>query len=399
MSDALRVLLFTIFWGIGNIILIAIAYGYFVSFARRIAMGAIAITAYVIHMTRYFVDYPKLIVDWHWIVALIAVLVIIITDAEGLTKQPYLELSTGFVRAGLMALSTLGTNNRVYHILFKHGKYDKNGARISKCRIPEGYSHECTVINGTNVEIIRPKEEIKRVVYIFPGGGYAGRMTDRKLNYGWYYSEAAGGALSVILDYKTSLDGATFPQPLNEALSIYNWILSLGYEGRDIIFGGDSAGGNLALTLTEYLRDHKMPLPAGIITFSAWTDISGTSSSYKKMRRYDALFGNNQVIEKVALDYVEKTGAELKDKYVSPYFINDFTDFPPLLMQVGSYEILLDSSLGFARRAIENGVDANVEVYEGMFHEFQRTRSYNSYAEIAWQSVKSFIIHVFGDEY
>ncbi len=388
-----------ILWVVISTLLIAVAYGFFVSFFKRTVMGIIAAVAYIIHILRFWIDFPEFINNHLLIIAIAAMIAITISDAEGIVKPPYLELKTAFVRAGLMALSTLGTNNRVYHTIFKHGKYDKDGARISKCKLPDGYSHKCLIIEGSNVEIVRPKNEIHRVVFIFPGGGFAGRMTDRKMNYAWYYSEAAGGAVSVILDYKTSLDGATFPKPLMEAYKIYNWILSHGYKSSDIIFGGDSAGGNLALTLTEYLRDNSLPLPAGVITFSAWTDMSGTSESYRNMRRFDALFGNNRIIEISARQYVSKSKKSLTDKYVSPYFIKDFKNFPPILMQVGSYEMLLSSSMDFAQRAIKSGVDANVEVYEGMFHEFQRTREYNSYAQAAWLSVKSFIIHLYKDNY
>ncbi|SDB08731.1 alpha/beta hydrolase [Eubacterium oxidoreducens] len=400
MELTLRLVLFCICWGVVSVVLIAIAYGFFVSFYRRLMMGIVAAVALVVHLIGYWNLY--LTGFWHnlfHLIMLIVMGVIVLSDAEGITKPPFLDWKTASVRAGLMALSTLGSTRRVYRSFFKHGKYDKHGRRISKIKIPEGYTHYTTVFRGSNIEFLMPQHEKHRVVLMIPGGGYVGRMTDLKMNYSWYYSEAANDARVVILDYKTVLDGAEFPEPLDEAVRLYKWILEQGYEGKDIIVAGDSAGGNLALTLIEYLLDHEIEVPKCVITFSAWTDMSGSSSSYRRMKRYDALFGGNHVIEMSAHKYVESSGKSLKDRYVSPYFVKDFKGFPPMLMQVGSYEMLLDSSVDFAERAIKCGADANLEIYEGMFHEFQRTRNYNEYAKAAWWSVKAFLQHIYGDEY
>ncbi len=400
MEVTLRLVIFCICWGVVSVVLIAIAYGFFVSFFRRILMGAVAGVALLIHI----IGYSGLIFTGFWhngfhMFMLCVLFFIILSDAEGITKPPFLDLKTACVRSGLMALSTLGSTPRVYRSFFKHGKYDEHGRRISKIKIPDGYTHYTTVFHGSNIEYLMPEEENHRVVLMIPGGGYVGRMTDLKMNYSWYYSEAANNARVVILDYKTVLDGAEFPKPLHEAVHLYKWILEQGYEGKDIIVAGDSAGGNLALTLIEYLVDNQIEVPKCVITFSAWTDMSGSSSSYRRMKRYDALFGGNNVIELSARKYVQSTGKSLKDRYVSPYYIKDFKGFPPMLMQVGSYEMLLDSSVDFAERAIKCGADANLEIYEGMFHEFQRTREYNEYAKAAWWSVKAFLQHMYGDEY
>ena len=85
-----------------------------------------------------------------------------------------------------------------------------------------------------------------------------------------------------------------YPAALEDAIACYKWLLSQGWFGSQIVLAGDSAGGGLAMCLTMYLRDHDMPLPAGIVAMSPWTDLTAGGESYETNYERDPLFGNTR---------------------------------------------------------------------------------------------------------
>ena len=113
---------------------------------------------------------------------------------------------------------------------------------------------------------------------------------------------------------------------------------------------GDSAGGGLAFALTMYLRDHQMPLPCGIVAMSPWTDLTASGESYESNFEKDAMFGKT----KESIIYInDYSGEEEKtNPYISPAF-GDFRHFPPVLIQVGSNEMLLSDALTVAEKLKE----------------------------------------------
>lgn len=118
--------------------------------------------------------------------------------------------------------------------------------------------------------------------------------------------------------------------------------LVTGWFGSQIVLAGDSAGGGLAMCLTMYLRDHVMPLPAGIVAMSPWTDLTAGGESYETNYEKDPLFGNTRDSLIYVNDY--PGDHDKMDPYISPLFGN-FRGFPPMLIQVGSIEMLLSDSV------------------------------------------------------
>lgn len=253
------------------------------------------------------------------------------------------------------------------------------------------------MVDGSHVEIYTPENPNEKVVFMLPGGGFAGRFTDFKMSYTWDYSAALHGARIIVLDYLTTLDGVRCPHPLEEAVKVYRWILKKGVRPEHMIVAGDSAGGNLELVFLDYLKREGLPMPRAGVTFSAWTDLTATSPSFQSKKRYDALFGGNRVIYIAAEEYIKGTGKNLEDTDVSPYFMSDFSGFPPMLMQVGSNEMLLSGTVDVAKKMILSGVDVTLEVYSGMYHEFQRGSQFNYQARMAWNHVESFAANVFSE--
>ncbi len=158
-----------------------------------------------------------------------------------------------------------------------------------------------------------------------------------------------------------------YPAALNDALIAWNYILSCGYTSNQIIIAGDSAGGNLALSLTLRLKEKNKDLPKGIVLFSPWTDMTSSGPSYHAKELLDPVL-TNAYIQKAISCYLNNTSA--KDPFVSPLFSN-MANFPPVYIQVGDNEILFDDSCALYANLLKYDVYAKLDVFPGMWHVFQ----------------------------
>ena len=156
---------------------------------------------------------------------------------------------------------------------------------------------------------------------------------------------------------------------------------------------GDSAGGGLALALCMYLKDEGRPLPAGIVAMSPWTDLTASGASYVDNFELDPLFGNTSDSLIYNRDYLGDN--DPTNPYISPMF-GDYTGFPPMLLQVGSIEMLLSDSISVAEKAKEAGVSVKLTVYEGMFHIFQMAMKLLPESRDAWVEIGKFLSELTG---
>jgi monoterpene epsilon-lactone hydrolase len=158
-----------------------------------------------------------------------------------------------------------------------------------------------------------------------------------------------------------------FPAGLEDCEIAYEWLQQNGIPADNIVIAGDSAGGNLTLALLVTLRDAGKPLPAGAVALSPATDLAFTGESIRTHLKVDPIFATmkpNTTIE----DYI--TDHDPHEPLISPLYAN-LVGLPPLLIQVGDHEILLDDAVRFGERARAAGVDTEVVVWPGMFHVFQ----------------------------
>lgn len=130
-----------------------------------------------------------------------------------------------------------------------------------------------------------------------------------------------------------------------------------------------------------------MPLPCGIVAMSPWTDLTASGESYETNYERDPLFGNTRE-SMIYLDDYAGTH-DKSEPYLSPLF-GDFYDFPPMLIQVGSLEMLLSDSVSVAEKARGQGVKVRLSVYEGMFHVFQMAYLNIPESKKAWAEVGKF---------
>lgn len=225
------------------------------------------------------------------------------------------------------------------------------------------------------------------IVLQLHGGGYYGRMHNTYRDMAGLYNEISKGYDVLSVDYRVAPEHP-YPAALEDALAAYQWIMERGYPLEKLIVAGDSAGGGLALALCLYLRDHDISLPAGIITMSAWTDLTKSGESYQENFDIDPIFGGTMDSLVYQEGYYKDSNPEIP--YISP--VNgDYHGFPPMLMQVGEYEMLLSDTKTVARHAMDAGVTVKEHIYPGMFHVFQMGLLLYPEAKEAWIEVGRFI--------
>jgi acetyl esterase/lipase len=158
-----------------------------------------------------------------------------------------------------------------------------------------------------------------------------------------------------------------YPAALEDSIAAYHWLLTQGVDPSQIIIAGDSSGGGLVLVTMVTLRDAGEQLPAGAVCISPWTDLSLTGASIHQKSKLDP------ILNPTSLDMYAKFYAgeyELTSPLISPLYA-DLQELPPLLIQVGADEILLDDAIRLTEKARDARVDVTLEIWDEMFHVFQ----------------------------
>ena len=270
------------------------------------------------------------------------------------------------------------------------GKKIKSGELRKRLKEPAWKVPDC--FNMTHIDmgqftmkLLSSKENPRgdKVILQLHGGGYTGAVRNAYYVFAGLYNEVSHGCSVLTPDYRVAPENP-YPAALEDAVASYQWLMDKGYFGEQIILGGDSAGGGLAMALCMY----HMPMPCGIVAMSPWTDLTASGESYETNYEKDPLFGNT----KESLIYVNDYAGDhdKMDAYISPLFGN-FKEFPPMLIQVGSIEMLLSDSVSVAAKARQQGVKVRLSVYEGMFHVFQMAYLNIPESKRAWAEVGKFI--------
>lgn len=205
----------------------------------------------------------------------------------------------------------------------------------------------------------------KYVILHCHGGGYStgsslyARTLTSKL--------AASTSMDVLcFDYRLAPEHP-YPAATEDAMKAWNYLMLLGYGARDVILTGDSAGGNLALSLALRLKAEGRLLPRGLVLLSPWTDLTSSGKSFQTRAEVDPVL-DSAYIDRMVRAYAE--GKDLRDPYISPLF-GRFEGFPPTYIQVGENEILLSDSKRLHQAFVEANVSVKMDTYPGMWHVFQ----------------------------
>ncbi len=232
-------------------------------------------------------------------------------------------------------------------------------------RLPKGTQSKPVVINEIPAEWIEaPPAEAGIILYLH-GGAYAlGSINGHREFIARLALATQSKALAI--NYRLAPEHP-FPAALEDALAAYHWLLSQGFDSSRIVIAGDSAGGGLAISALVALRDAGDPLPAGAVCISPWVDLALTSASIHQNSRLDPIL-DPKSLEIYAGYYAGSH--ELTFPLISPLYA-DLKGLPPLMIQVGTDEILLDEAILLADKAREAGVTVTQETWDGMFHVFQ----------------------------
>jgi epsilon-lactone hydrolase len=212
---------------------------------------------------------------------------------------------------------------------------------------------------------IAPGSEPSRVLLFFHGGGYCSGsvVSHRRM-----VTEAgrAAGARTLAVGFRLAPEHP-FPAALDDALTAWRWLIRQGISAAHIAVGGDSAGGGLTLALINQLRGANEELPGCAWLVSPWTDLTMSGATLASKDAVDPLI-HKAYLEELAAAYVP-AGIDRKDPRVSPLYA-DLHGLPPVLIQVGSAETLLDDSTRLAAAAGAADVAVTLEVWPDMIHAF-----------------------------
>ena len=240
-------------------------------------------------------------------------------------------------------------------------------AMLSGLELPENVTvNEVRVGDMMADWVAMPNSANSRVVLYLHGGGYVmgSRRTHRELA-SRIAREAAARVL--VLEYRLAPEHP-FPAAVDDATAGYRWLRKQGISASSIAIAGDSAGGGLTLATLLALRDAGEALPACAVCMSPWADLEGTGASAQPGGADDPM------IPVAALRDMGKiyAGDSLRNPLAAPLYGN-FKGLPPLLIQVGTREVLLDDSTRVADKARAAGVTVRLEVEEGAPHVWQAT--------------------------
>lgn len=201
-----------------------------------------------------------------------------------------------------------------------------------------------------------------RVVLYVHGGGYVmGSVESHRCMLERLAVAVQGRVLA--LNYRLAPE-APFPAPVEDAVAAYRWLRGQGVDAQRIAIAGDSAGGGLTLATLVALRDAGEPLPACGVPISPWTDMEGSGESMQTRAAVDPMV-QKEALGQIAATYLQ--GQDAKNPLASPLHA-DLAGLPPLLIQVGDCETLLDDTTRLEPRLKEAGVDATIEVWDDMIH-------------------------------
>lgn len=273
----------------------------------------------------------------------------------------------------------LGWRIDVGHMRRQQGQLDA----LIRRKLPAGLLQAASC-DGVPAHWLGEAPRTGRVILYLHGGAFVARSPylHAAMLRGWC---EALGARALMVDYRLAPEHP-YPAAMEDCHQAYRWLLAQGYQAGQIALAGDSAGGNLALALLHRIKAAGVPLPACAVLLSPFTDFTLSGVSMARNARRDPIFTPAFALM-LRSQYVAPE--RFLDPTVSPLF-GDFRGLPPLLIQAGSTEMLLDDAVRVAVRARDAGSHAELEIWERMPHVFQALPL--PQAAMASQRIAQFIV-------
>lgn len=223
--------------------------------------------------------------------------------------------------------------------------------------------------NGVDADLIWPARlhhPVGRrvILYLHGGGFYSGSLRTHR-NIAASLAKAASADV-LLIDYRLAPDYSA-PAQTDDAIAAYRWLLLSGYKAGNIVIAGESVGATLAIEVVLNQLRLRGALPAAVIAMGPVTDFAITAASLAANAANDPFMGKAELA--VIRDAFARDRS-VADPDISPIHAN-FAGFPPLLIQVGSRETLLDDSTRLADKVRQAGGDVSLEIWPGMIHQWQ----------------------------
>jgi acetyl esterase/lipase len=273
-----------------------------------------------------------------------------------------------------------------------HGNRDLMDSGWKNAKYPPHTFFESFNANNVPAEWVyqNPPEINHKILLHCHGGGYnvGSTLSHRPLA---AQLAKVTGARVVTFNFRLAPENK-FPCALDDALSVYEYLLSK-YDSNDIVITGDSGGGSLAFALALKIRDLGLPRAAAIVGLSAWVDFACEGNTFDENKPKDPA-GNRGGLLMMATAYAGKDN--LKNPLVSPLYAESLAGLPPILLQVGTAETLLDDSRRLAAKAQQDGVDVTLQEWPDMIHVWHCFYSRLPEARAALNAIGSWLVTKIG---
>ncbi|WP_297108519.1 alpha/beta hydrolase [uncultured Devosia sp.] len=231
--------------------------------------------------------------------------------------------------------------------------------------IAEGAMIETISVGPCPAELVRlPGSDENQLVIYYHGGGFLFGSPRSHRTIATHLAKVSGATV-LSVDYRLAPEHPA-PTAHDDAYAAYFWALEHGYAPASIVLSGDSAGGNLALSTAVRARDNGVPLPSCLVLMSPALDFASEGESHRTLA--DAPLVNRELMGLFNAVYIG--AGDLRSPQVTPFY-GDVSGLPPVLVHVGSWELLRDDSITIADRINASGGSAELKVWEGMCHSWQ----------------------------
>jgi len=249
-------------------------------------------------------------------------------------------------------------------MIIRNRQQDRDLRNCSK-KLTDGLTLEPVTLPNASGWLVTGRQNPKeKIIYYIHGGGFTGACTrDRMPFISALVRDFGYNVFSV--DYRLAPE-FMYPCGLNDCLDGYLWLRER-YKPEDILFLGESAGGNLVLSLCLLLRDRGLPLPKAVYANSPVTQLKAYTESYDRFSLREDFIVVRGILENTWGIYVAEKGAGLP--YVSP-LCADLESLPPVFLTVSGCECLLDDSRAMAKKLQEAGNECRLRIYPGLCHAF-----------------------------
>lgn len=238
-------------------------------------------------------------------------------------------------------------------------------AMMSMSPLPADIAIEEVMIEHMNADwVSMPQSDANRTILYLHGGGY---VIGSNVGYREFASRLASAlrARVLVINYRLAPENP-FPAAVDDAVMAYRWLLDQGVDPAQLVVAGDSAGGGLTLATLVSLRDAGVALPACATCFSPWVDLEGTGNSAQPGAVDDPMI-TSDALQGMTEAYAPN---DKRNPLAAPLYA-DLGGLPPLLVFVGTREVLLDDTTRIVDNARAAGVDTTLHIGDGLIHVWQ----------------------------